>query len=74
MLETLRQSAAIFQRMTTKQRDAVINAYQNGYYDIPRKISLAELAQDAGISLSTLAEHLRKAEQKLMKQVLLIQV
>ena len=53
-----------------KQRKALIEAYQDGYYDIPRKINTTELASKIGVAPSTFQEHLRKAEKKLMSHVL----
>jgi predicted DNA binding protein len=40
-----------------------------GYYDIPRKITSEELAERLGLVGSTVVEHLRKAEQRLMTQL-----
>jgi hypothetical protein len=56
--------------LTEKQREVLIAAYKLGYYAIPRRISSAEIAQKLGLADSTLVEHLRKAEQHLMTQIL----
>ncbi|MFX0117303.1 MAG: helix-turn-helix domain-containing protein [Candidatus Hodarchaeota archaeon] len=64
------QAATVLQQLTAKQREAVIEAYKSGYYEIPRKINITELAERAGVSTSTFDEHLRKAEQKLMQHIL----
>ena len=52
--------------LTKGQKKALEIAKQHGYYDFPRKADLKELAAEAGISLSTFREHLRKAEKKVM--------
>jgi len=52
--------------LTKGQKRALEIATQNGYYDFPRKSELKNLAAEAGISLSTFREHLRKAEKKIM--------
>jgi predicted DNA binding protein len=41
-------------------------ACRYGYYEEPKKISIEELAAKLGISPSTCAELLRKAERKLL--------
>ncbi|MEW6328958.1 MAG: helix-turn-helix domain-containing protein [Candidatus Micrarchaeota archaeon] len=51
--------------LTQKQREIFELACRYGYYDIPKKITLEELAQKTGIHVTTLNEHLRKAEAKL---------
>ena len=53
-----------------KQREVLITAYKLGYYDIPRRINSDQLAEKLGIVNSTLVEHLRKAERRLLAQVL----
>jgi predicted DNA binding protein len=52
--------------LTKGQKRALELATQRGYYNFPRKIELKDLAKEAGISLSTFREHLRKAEKKIM--------
>jgi AraC-like DNA-binding protein len=53
--------------LTYKQELALVYAYLMGYYQFPRKISLKELAGKLGLSVSTLAELLRKAESKVIE-------
>lgn len=52
--------------LTEKQFDIFERACNAGYYDTPKKITLDELAVHLGIDKATVAEHLRKAESKLM--------
>lgn len=53
--------------LTEKQELALIYAYLRGYYNFPRKVSLKDLAKKLGISVSTLAEFLRRAEAKVIE-------
>jgi len=53
--------------LTEKQELALIYAYLKGYYSFPRKVSLKDLAKKLGISVSTLAEFLRRAEAKVVE-------
>jgi len=57
-------------QLTEKQREVLIIAYKLGYYEIPRKINSDQLAAKLHIVNSTAVEHLRKAEQRLLVQVL----
>ena len=41
-------------------------AFDKGYYDYPHKLTIADLSKVAKKSYSTLQEHLRKAERKLV--------
>jgi predicted DNA binding protein len=36
------------------------------YYDVPRNVSVKEIAAELGIKSSTVAEHLQRAEAKLL--------
>ena len=57
-------------QLTEKQRQVLVTAYKLGYYDIPRRINSDQLAQKLDIVNSTLVEHLRKAEQRLLLHIL----
>lgn len=53
--------------LTARQREAVEAALRLGYYDIPREASYEDVAETMGCAPSTAAEHLRKAEGKLVQ-------
>ncbi|NPA05164.1 MAG: hypothetical protein GXO09_03600 [Crenarchaeota archaeon] len=53
--------------LTRRQEYVLIQAYMKGYYSYPRRLNLADLAADIGISVSTLAELLRRAEAKIVE-------
>jgi predicted DNA binding protein len=56
--------------MTDKQRQALITAYSLGYYDVPRKVSSEEVSRHLNMDKSTFVEHLRKAEKKIVAEVI----
>ncbi len=57
-------------QLTEKQRAVLVTAYTLGYYAIPRRINSDALAKRLDIANSTLIEHLRKAEQRLLIHLL----
>ncbi|MBU7004201.1 MAG: helix-turn-helix domain-containing protein [Theionarchaea archaeon] len=60
----------IMSTMTDKQREALTAAQKHGYYQYPRKISTEDLAEKLGLTKTTLIEHLRKAENALISDVI----
>ena len=52
--------------LTPKQREALLVAYQCGYYDIPKRAESADVAKALALGKSTTLEHLRKAEKRLL--------
>ena len=59
-----------FPKLTSKQREAIELAVQNGYYEQPRKVGVQELAKISRRSFSTFHAHLRKAEKKLISPMM----
>lgn len=51
--------------LTEEQYSAIVEAIEHGYFEIPRQISLEELAAELGISHQALSERLRRAYQTL---------
>ena len=56
--------------LSERQQAALSAAYESGYYDVPRTASQADVAEKLNCAPSTAAEHLRKAEQKVVGSVL----
>lgn len=57
---------SLFGDMTEKQMDALLKAHRYGYYNSPREITTESIAKGLGVSRSTYEEHLRKAENRIM--------
>jgi len=53
--------------VTDKQRKALARAFELGYYDVPRDITMEELAADLGISHQALSERFRRAYKGLIE-------
>ncbi|WP_306059500.1 helix-turn-helix domain-containing protein [Natronococcus wangiae] len=56
--------------LTEPQQEAIAEAYRQGYYDVPREISLEELARELEISHQALSERLRRANRVLASEQL----
>lgn len=56
--------------LSDRQRETLINAWEKGYYNIPRDTSTEELAEGLGIDRRTFEEHLRIAEKKIVETII----
>lgn len=56
--------------LTDRQREVMVAAYRHGYYDMPRGIGSQRLAERVGLAKATMLEHLRKAERRLLAEVM----
>lgn len=56
--------------LTDRQREVIVAAYAHGYFEIPRRIGSDQLADKLGMSRSTLLEHMRKSEARLMRHIM----
>jgi predicted DNA binding protein len=57
----------LFDELTDRQLAALQVALENGYYEEPRGCSVSDLAEQTTVARATFEEHLRKAENKLVK-------
>jgi hypothetical protein len=64
------QSVDILSILTDKQKEIMTAAHRYGYYKYPRKINADELSKKVDLSRATLVEHLRKAEVRILDELL----
>jgi hypothetical protein len=58
--------------LTDEQYDALVHAVRHGYYDVPKRVSLCDLADGLGISHQALSERLRRGVATLVSDALLV--
>jgi predicted DNA binding protein len=56
--------------LTARQREVFETAVERGYYEIPRLVNQRELAETLDLAPSTVDEHIRKAESRVLSAVL----
>ncbi|RKD94780.1 helix-turn-helix domain-containing protein [Halopiger aswanensis] len=57
--------------LSAEQRDALLTAYRQGYFEVPRRTTLTELADTVEISDSALSQRLRRATNAVVEDALL---
>ena len=56
--------------LTERQYDTLVNAYEAGYYDVPRTVNQEELAEHFDVSHQALSERLRRAHETVITNAL----
>lgn len=62
--------AHLLPKLSSNQKRAIELAFEKGYYNWPKKTNLGVLAKEMKISVSTYREHLKKAEEKIMPDLI----
>lgn len=60
----------VLDSLTQRQREVVRTAYELGYYEVPRRVSTADVASELDVDQSTVSEHLQRAERNLLRHAL----
>ena len=63
-------ASGIFDLLTPKQKEILLESYRSGFFEHPRKINAGELAEKMGMHKTTLLEHIHKAEKRLIGHIL----
>lgn len=58
--------------LTDEQQDTLVAAYERGYFDVPREITLTDLADELDISHQALSERLRRGEKSVLENTVII--
>ncbi|MFC4553237.1 MULTISPECIES: helix-turn-helix domain-containing protein [Halorussus] len=57
--------------LTDPQRVALTRAVEEGYFEVPRGVTLGDLADELGVSEQAISERVRRGADKVLKKVLL---
>jgi predicted DNA binding protein len=57
-------------KLTPSQKKAIELAFENGYYEWPKRTDLGNLAKKMKVSIPTFREHLKRAEAKIMPNII----
>lgn len=55
--------------LSPRQHEVLLSAWKRGYYEIPRGVTTAELAESFGLDRRTVENHIRRAEQKMVNAI-----
>jgi len=67
-VERVRQRVNPARLLTDRQRELLLAAVDLGYYDVPRRATLTEVAEHAGIAKSTCSETLQRVERTVVRE------
>jgi predicted DNA binding protein len=59
--------------LTETQREALVLAYERGYFDSPRRVSLQDIADELGITQQSLSSRLKRGHRRLIGGTLINQ-
>ena len=60
----------VFASLTPRQREILTIAVEEGYYQIPRRVTIEEIADALSLDSSTVGEHLQKIEACLVQEMI----
>ncbi len=55
--------------LTSRQREMLDTAVRLGYYEVPRDATHEDIADELGVSTTTVGEHLRKIEARMLTEI-----
>lgn len=58
--------------LTEAQRETLVTALESGYYEVPRSITMSDLADEVGTSQQTLSKQFRRAHSALVEHTLTV--
>jgi len=67
-LERVRQRVDPIRLLTDRQQELLLAAVELGYYDVPRRSTLTEVAGHVGIAKSTCSETLQRVERTVVRE------
>jgi len=59
----------LYGALTARQREVLETAVEQGYYEVPRRATHEDIADEVGLSAGTVGEHLRKVEGRVLSSL-----
>ncbi|MDY6779835.1 MAG: helix-turn-helix domain-containing protein [Halobacteria archaeon] len=60
---------AAYRGLTEREAEILNTAVEMGYYETPRQATHSDIAEEVGCTASTVGEHLRKTESKIIQEI-----
>lgn len=60
--------------LTPEQHEVLVTALEQGYFSVPRKAQISDLADELGVSTNAISQRLRRATRNLTKNTLTVSV
>lgn len=57
--------------ITPEQHEALVTAVERGYFEVPRRVKLGEVADELGISVQATSERVRRGENNVLRRLFL---
>ncbi|MHC1609112.1 MAG: helix-turn-helix domain-containing protein [Candidatus Methanofastidiosia archaeon] len=67
-----KQSADLRDDLTPRQRKVLTAAFEMGFFDVPKRITLKELSEKVGVSASSADEIIKRAENKIISRYFMV--
>ncbi|WP_425494332.1 helix-turn-helix domain-containing protein [Natronoglomus mannanivorans] len=58
--------------LTSKQQEALVTAWEAGYFDTPREVTLDDIASTLDITRQSLSQRLRRAHHALVRNTIIV--
>ena len=59
--------------LTLRQRNALVTALELGYFEVPRRAKLADVAEELGLSSNAVSERIRRGQANLCRSALTVE-
>jgi len=67
VIPSVTEWSELLETITPRRRRVLNTALETGYFDIPRRSTLEEIADELDIAKTTVSQHLRKTERNIME-------
>jgi len=69
-LGAYRGEKSAVEKVTDRQLEVIRTAYELGYYEVPRRATMKDIAAEIGVEPATVSEHVQRAERNIIRKEL----